>query len=72
MEKYKQIFGCLRGVNIAFLNRMISKNVIVYVIFEQKLEETGERAIYVERRGRRRPSKLIYLKNGEETNLCGQ
>lgn len=57
-------------MNIAILNRVISENVIVYVIFEQKLEETEGRAIHVERRGRRRPSKLIYLRNGKETNLC--
>lgn len=63
--------GSLSGVNIAILNRVISKNVIVYVIFEQKFEETEGRAIHVERRGRRRPSKLIYLRNAKETNLCG-
>lgn len=63
--------GSLRGVNIAILNRVIRKNVTVYVIFEQKLEETEGRAIHVERRGRRKPSKLIYLRNDKETNLCG-
>lgn len=61
----------LRGVNIAILNRVISENIIVYVIFEQKLEETEGREIHVERRGRRRPSKLIYLRNAKKTNLCG-
>lgn len=48
-------------VDITDLNRVISESDIDYMIFEQKLKGAEGRALQVERRARRRASKLVYL-----------
>lgn len=58
--------GNLQVVDIAILDRIIRDVVIIFVILEQKHEGSEKRSIHMERRERRRPSELIYLRNRKE------
>lgn len=58
-------------LDIAILNRVIRESIIVYVIFEYKLEGIKGRTFQEEKRAKRKPFKLIYLTRGKEANLCG-